>query len=82
MNYDANAIEIVNKQLVPVYQVIYKRPDVLNIYGQFLANHVYAVTSNGMVEGNKFVPSTSLGLQRIFRYPASAHPDQRVVRND
>jgi len=90
MNYDANAIEIVNNDEVPIYQIIYKRPDVIEIYGIFLAgNKIMAVTRRGTEGMPAFVSGrptrvdpAALGLKRIFKYPSSAYLEQRVLRNE
>ena len=86
MNFDANAIEIVNNDEVPIYQIIYKRPDVMEIYGVFLAgDKLMAVTRHGTramptsVSGSPTrIDPITLGLNKIFKYPSIAYPGKRV----
>jgi len=79
MNCDANAVEIVNNDFVPVYQVIYRRPNVIEIYGEFVVgNGVYVLTRQGMEGRRDFVDPAVLELKRIFKYPATSYPGQRV----
>lgn len=87
VNYDANAIEIVNNNLEPIYQVVYRRPEVVEIYGEFAApGIVYILKRDGMemrVGGKPFFPDPSvLGIKRIFKYPATSYAGQRIDRNE
>jgi hypothetical protein len=91
MNYDAYAIEIINYEKNPVYQIIYRKPEEIEIDGVFWAgNKVFAVTGDGI----DFMPppplaedwlenaAANLQLRRIFKYPATSYLGQRVVYNE
>jgi hypothetical protein len=90
MNYDDNAIEIVDGNDMPIYQIVYKRPDVIEISGIFVVgDEVWTITRSGM-RGRKFTEweqlggfkETSLGLRRIFKYPSMSYQGQRAIYSD
>ena len=93
MNYDANAIEIVNNDEVTIYQIIYRRPDVMEIYGVFMAANSPIIVSRHEMERMKVTSPTftqewlqsapaKLQLKRIFKYPSSSYIGKRVQRDE
>jgi hypothetical protein len=85
MNYDATAIEIVDQNEVPIYQIMYKRPEVIEIYGLFLVGDVaFSVTHRMAVserielgKGARF-DASHLGLTKIFKYPSARYHGERA----
>jgi hypothetical protein len=91
MNYDDDAVEIVNAFEIPVCQIFYKRPDVVEIYGVFGNQfQIEILTPNSLLRSlppqdwydrGKF-DCASMGLNRIFKYPFWAYRGQRVQNNE
>lgn len=86
MNFHATAVEIVNNDNVPIYQIVYKRPEVVGVYGFIVgSNSVFAISHSGIQTIPPFIHGFDqgldpkiLGLKRIFDYPALAYPGKRV----
>jgi hypothetical protein len=75
VNNCTDAIEIVDGQYTPMYQVWYETADRVHINGIFWATNRSSVISYGS-KGNSMLPSdantTWLGLTPIFKYPIRA----------
>jgi hypothetical protein len=91
-NYNANAFELVNKEGVPILQVIYERPNFVAINGifdlmktnkafglwaTFGTNHIFTFVTNTVERQKLMVP---LKTQALFNYPFWKHPGElRIV---
>lgn len=74
-NYNLNAFEIVDEDFLPVFQVIYKRPDVVQVNGVFIGKNGLVI---GFGRGQIFIPAPSAlpkipERKALFLYPASLH---------
>jgi hypothetical protein len=81
MNWDSNAVEIVDGRCVPVCQVFYRRPDVVVVYGEFGTGNgpdVHCFPKEGNSSSGDYIDPTNLALRPIFKYPASSHLGLRV----
>jgi len=86
MNCNSNALEIVTETGNPIYQVFYRRPDEAVVSGIFVYGRKAVVaTDRGMISvpvnlqvakaiEEFYDGSKSLGLTRIFKYPAWKYP--------
>lgn len=90
MNYDNDAIEIVNGREIPVFQVIYERPEAVKIYG-IMGNQFQVEVQTPKSSLQTFSPENwydgsfdpaSMGLRRIFKYPLWEYPGQRLPNDD
>jgi len=86
VNHSKLIFEVVDEQLRPVLQVIYKRSNVVTVNGRFLnnENQPYALIFEGeapFIFAGKSPAEVAAALERIkgkriFKYPASAHPGE------
>jgi hypothetical protein len=79
-NYNDTAFEVVNKDLVPVLQIIYTTPHDVLIYGIFQSDSsVYVLSSNGakMAAGGQFtVTRRDYPNKKLFKYPSRKYLGQ------
>lgn len=74
-NYNSNAFEIVGEDNLPLLQVLYKRPDTLEINGIFaVSNGVCIIFGKGRVPMfSTEIPNDIPDRKPLFRYPSSLH---------
>jgi len=73
-NYTANALEVVDQQGLPVFQMIRKSPVRIVIFGCFTCRgNVFFVGPDSMVENPIYPPGH---LSPIFKYPAWKFPGE------
>lgn len=88
-NHDARAVELVNEQRIPVYQIELARPLSVRLGGAILANGGNMVVTLGE-DGKKLNrpiefltpefpsrPALKIGTKRIFKYPSGPHRGER-----
>jgi hypothetical protein len=86
INSDSTAIEIVDNNEVPIYQIIYRRPDVVEVYGIFFMGNDIVLNGRNIARTVALPPDgeplridpASLGMARIFKYPSAAYLGQRI----
>jgi hypothetical protein len=86
MNQDSYAVEIVDDNRIPIYQVQYSSKLEFTITGIFKTDENAAmVCTPTYITGmnSPFTPEkiASVGLRPIFLYPSSSHPGQRLDPN-
>jgi hypothetical protein len=81
-NSNEHAIEIVNHELIPVFQVIYNRPNHIIINGIFVVrNSLGAFDILVATESGIFMNPTNPTLfRRIFKYPSWQHKGEYVAQ--
>ena len=78
-NSDGNAIEIVNQNQQPIFQLIYKSQYyiVINGYLYYPGGFTFVDEDGRIIQNPQTVP-VDYSLTRIFKYPSSKYPGQRV----
>lgn len=77
-NMSEHALEVVDDQERPMFQLIYERPAKLKINGVFCTSHYIVYSDDHMLGGTRRglpLPS-SFQLKRIFRYPSWKYPGE------
>jgi len=74
-NSNENALEIVNENQIPVYQLYYKTTSHIVINGIFPFPGGVILANKSGATMNPILPTT-FGLKRIFRYPSWKYPGQ------
>jgi hypothetical protein len=77
LNSNQVALEIVDEQTRPVFQLVYKQPDQVRINGVFrFPIGVVVLTDSGAVQLGPSQPIPFERIKRIFKYPADLYPGQ------
>ena len=78
-NSDGNAIEIVNQNQQPIFQLIYKSQYyiVINGYLYYPGGFTFVDEDGRMIQNPQTVP-VDYSLAPIFKYPSSKYPGQRI----
>ena len=79
LNSNKNALEIVDKNQVPIYQFFYKNPSHIVMNGIFPFPGGLILASQNGVNINPKLPA-SFKLKRIFKYPSWKYPG-RIFKN-
>ncbi|MCP5380848.1 MAG: hypothetical protein H6912_00630 [Kordiimonadaceae bacterium] len=72
-NYNNNAVEIVNEDGLPMYQLIYKNQNHIILYGYFPTNKATVFADKNGIVGNP-TGDYNFNLDKIFKYPSWKYP--------
>jgi len=74
-NHDTNAVEVVDEDGSPVFQMIYVRPEKVLIAGHFATKSASVQIAS---DGYGFAGYRSDFIQPLFKYPSGLYPGQRA----
>lgn len=78
VNFDDKAIEVVDEKKRPVFQLFYKSPSHIVMYGVFFNGYVsWLASSNGYVSTPN-LDKKPYPIKRLFKYPSPKYPNRRA----
>ncbi len=76
-NANTKALEVVNEKGIPIFQLIYEKPNRIRLRGIFAGPHVVLLaTEGGMILNATPSKIAEFSLKPIFKYPAWKYPGQ------
>jgi hypothetical protein len=77
-NHSSNAVEIVNKEGIPMLQVYYRRPEEIVIRGFFQCNSelLFMDENKTVIMPIEYFHPSEYRLNPIFKYPSWNHPGE------
>ena len=74
LNYSSNALEFVDEDYNPMFQVIYLRPNRIAVKGYFAVGDRYLILGEKIVFfGRLPIDKTKSDLKPLFKYPSALH---------
>ncbi len=77
LNSDEKALEVVNEKGQPIFQIYYKTPSHIVVYGLFFNGYVPVLASERGIQTTPKLDGASYPIKPIFKYPSEKHFGQR-----
>ncbi len=78
MNLDDKAIEVVDEKKRPVFQLFYKSPSHIVMYGVFFNGYVNWLASPEGYVSTPNLDKKPYPIKRLFKYPSSKYLNRRA----